>query len=596
MKETSTTKTETKANFDAERFAGNMTLALQAMSHSFAEWLKSQEKGQGQASQQNTIALFTRALMPVAQYWLSDPERSLEAQKKLLLPLFDVWSQTLHQQDKTSDTVTHDKRFRDEAWKNHPFFAVMRQIFETSSRWAEKLVEDTQGLDEDTKAKALFFTRQLMAAVSPANSPLTNPEVLKCTLETSGKNLAEGLTMLAQDMAQGQGMLKLRQTDAKAFKVGENLATTPGKVIYRNDLMELIQYSPSTNEVVARPLLFVPPWINKYYILDLSQEKSYVKWCVDQGFTVFLISWVNPNEKHAHKTFLDYIREGLFSALDIIHEVTGERQVAAVGYCVGGTMLATALALMASRKDDRITHATFLTTQVDFTNAGELKVFVGEKEIEQIEREMAHHGYLPSWRMASTFNMLRPNDLIWPYVIETYFKGHQPSAFDLLYWNSDSTRMASANHSFYLRQFYLHNNLARGQLSLDHVRLDLSQIKIPLFHVATKEDHIAPAESVYAGARMFGGPQTFVLAASGHIAGVINPPTKQKYHYWTGPNIQTLQNLDEWRQKTQQHQGSWWPYWAGWLKAQLPHKTTSRIPGQSTRAAICDAPGTYIHG
>jgi polyhydroxyalkanoate synthase len=376
------------------------------------------------------------------------------------------------------------------------------------------------------------------------------------------------------------------------FEVGRNLAVTPGKVIFQNELMQLLQYAPSTARVLKVPTLIVPPWINKYYILDLTPEKSFIKWCVDQGLTVFVISWVNPDERLAHKTFEDYMREGLLQALDVVQAATGESDIHTIGYCVGGTMLAAALAYMAATGDARVKSATLLAAQVDFTYAGDLKVFIDEETIAALERHMAERGYLEGAKMAATFNMLRSNDLIWPYVVNNYLKGQPPFPFDLLYWNSDSTRIAAANHSFYLRNCYLKNSLARGEMILGGEQLDLGEIRVPIYNLATRDDHIAPAKSVFLGSKFFGGPVRFVLAGSGHIAGVVNPPDRMKYQYWTGGP--PLGNLEGWLAQAEEHPGSWWPDWLAWLRGHDDTMVPARQPGSRKLKPLEDAPGSYV--
>ena len=377
------------------------------------------------------------------------------------------------------------------------------------------------------------------------------------------------------------------------FEVGRNLALTPGKVIFENDLMQLIQYAPSTETVLERPVLIVPPWINKFYILDLTPEKSFIKWCVDQGLTVFVISWVNPDANLAKKTFEDYAREGPLAALDVIEQATGERKVNAIGYCVGGTLLAVALAQMAAKRDTRVASATLFAAQVDFTHAGDLKVFVDEEQIAAVERQMAGRGYLEGRTMANAFNLLRSNDLIWPYVISNYMKGKAPFPFDLLYWNSDATRLPAANHSFYLRECYLENRLAKGEMVIGGKKLDLKKVTVPIYNLATREDHIAPAKSVLLGSNLFGGPVKFVVAGSGHIAGVVNPPGKMKYQYWTGPKP-TGTDVDKWLTRAEEHAGSWWPHWLEWLKSQDATEVPAREPGGGRLTPIEDAPGSYV--
>jgi polyhydroxyalkanoate synthase subunit PhaC len=454
-------------------------------------------------------------------------------------------------------------------------------------------VHDSQGLDPHTVQKAEFYVRQIANAIAPSNFVLTNPELLRETMSSKGENLVRGMHMLAEDIQAGKGDLKIRQSASDMFAVGRNLALTPGKVIFENELMQLVQYAPSTATVLKRPLLIVPPWINKFYILDLAPEKSFIKWCVDQGLTVFVVSWVNPDARLAEKTFEDYMREGPLAALDVIAKATGERQVNAVGYCVGGTLLSVALAYMASTGDDRIASATLFAAQVDFAHAGDLKVFVDEEQIAAREREMGARGYLEGRKMATAFNLLRSNDLIWPYVINNYLKGKEPAPFDLLYWNSDATRMPAANHSFYLRNCYLENRLSKGEMVIGGKRLNLKAVTVPIYNLATREDHIAPAKSVLLGSKFFGGPVRFVLAGSGHIAGVINPPDKMKYQYWTGPRPKSA-NLDRWLGTAKEHAGSWWPDWFDWIKAQEPTEVEAREPGGGVLTPIEDAPGSYV--
>jgi polyhydroxyalkanoate synthase subunit PhaC len=336
----------------------------------------------------------------------------------------------------------------------------------------------------------------------------------------------------------------------------------------------------------------VPPWINKFYVLDLNPDKSFIRWAVDRGLTVFVISWVNPDERHAEKGFGDYMREGVFAALDAVEEATGEHKVTTIGYCVGGTLLAVALAYMAATGDDRVESATFLTTQVDFTHAGDLKVFVDEEQVTALEEGMQQRGYLEGSRMANAFNMLRPNDLIWPYVINNYLKGQAPFPFDLLYWNSDSTRMPAANHSFYMRNCYLENKLTKGEMVLDNIKLDLGKVTIPIFNLAAKEDHIAPARSVFVGSKYFGGPVDYVVAGSGHIAGVVNPAAKPKYQFWMGGPPQG--QYEEWLAKATENPGSWWPYWFEWLEKQAPERVPAREPGGGKLTPLGDAPGEYV--
>ena len=399
------------------------------------------------------------------------------------------------------------------------------------------------------------------------------------------------MKMLAEDIAAGKGELKLRQADYSRFEIGRNIAVSPGKVVGRSDVAEIIQYDAATDTVLKRPLLICPPWINKFYILDLNPEKSFIRWAVEQGHTVFVVSWVNPDRRHGTKDWEAYIREGLQYALDTIEASTGEREVNAIGYCVGGTLLAAGLSLMAQEGDERIRSATLFATQVDFTHAGDLKVFVDEDQIAAVERSMNEKGYLDGTRMATAFNMLRSGDLIWPYVVNNYMRGKEPLPFDLLYWNADSTRMGAANHSYYLRNCYLDNTLSQGRMELAGHTLSLADITIPVYNLATRDDHIAPARSVFLGCRYFGGEVDFVMWGSGHIAGVVNPPALQKYQYWTGGK--PVGDFDEWVAKAEETRGSWWPHWQQWIEAKDKTRVKARKPGKKVKI-LGDAPGDYV--
>lgn len=543
------------------------------------------------------VADATKSLGVVAEYWLAKPERAAVAQAELYSGLTEIWRQTLRRYsgEDAAPVVAidpSDKRFAAAEWRENPFFDWLRQSYLLTSRWAGELVDKTEGIDPQTRAKAAFYTRLLSSVVSPSNFMPTNPELLRATVEAKGENLVRGMKMLAEDISAGGGMLKIRQSAERKFELGVDIANSPGKVVWRNEVMELIQYEPTTKEVFARPLLITPPWINKFYVLDLNPEKSFVRWAVSEGFTVFIISWVNPDESKAEKGFEAYMREGVLTALDVIEKATGERKVAAAGYCVGGTLLATTLAYMAATGDDRIESVTFFATQVDFTDAGDLQIFIDNARLEALDEAMAKTGYLEGVKMANAFNMLRPNELIWTYFVSNYMKGVEPAAFDLLSWNSDCTRIPRANHSYYLRNYYLENNLTRGNLEIDGVKLNLRQVKIPVYELAAKEDHIAPAQSVFRGAKFFGGPVTFVLGGAGHIAGVINSPAKGKYQYWTG--APPAGAFEDWVAKSKETQGSWWPHWLQWITSQSERKVPARQPGGGKLKVICDAPGEYV--
>ena len=582
---------------DFDALSQNMARFVEEASRATAAYLKPIETRTANTGFANEVSEAVRTLGRVAETWMSDPEKAVEAQARLGTRFVDLWSTTLKRfQGEDAQPVVapspQDKRFQDPEWSQNAVFDFLKQGYLVTAHWAEAMVDEADGLDDHTRDKARFYVKQISSALAPSNFVATNPELLRETLKEGGANLVRGMKMLAEDVEAGDGELKLRQSDPSRFKVGENLAVTPGKVVFRNELIELIQYAPATETVLKRPLLIVPPWINKFYILDLNPEKSFIRWAVSQGLTVFCISWVNPDERQAEKSFGDYMREGVFAALDAIEQATGERSVTSIGYCVGGTLLSVALAYMAAGGDERIESATFFTTQVDFTHAGDLKVFVDEAQVQAVEATMKTRGYLEGSRMASAFNMLRPNDLIWPYVVNVYLKGKAPFPFDLLYWNSDSTRMPAANHSFYLRNCYLENRLTKGEMVIDNVRLDLGEVRIPVFNLATREDHIAPAVSVYLGSRSFGGPVEFVVAGSGHIAGVVNPPTKPKYGYWTGKV--DGQSYEDWLGGADQHAGSWWPHWFDWVERQAPERVPPHQPGEGHLPALCDAPGTYV--
>lgn len=581
---------------DPQSLALNTARALENLGKAASGWLKPRESGEIAVPVSEPMAELTRTMGKVAEYWMSDPKRTLEAQTHLLNGVFGVWSRSLARfatpEEPVADSLPKDKRFSDEDWQRNPFFDFLRQTYLVLSQWAEKMVDEAEGLDEHTRHKAAFYMRQLTAALSPANFVATNPQLYRETVASNGANLVKGMQMLAEDIAAGGGDLRIRQTDTSKFAVGENMAITPGKVIAQNDLCEIIQYEAATETVLKRPLLICPPWINKFYILDLNPQKSFIKWCTEQGHTVFVISWVNPDERHAGKDWEAYIREGVDFALDTIEKATGETDVNAIGYCVGGTLLAAALALHAQEKRTRIASATLFTTQVDFTFAGDLKVFVDEEQLTSLEARMKESGYLDGSKMAAAFNMLRASELIWPYFVNNYLKGQDPMPFDLLFWNSDSTRMAAANHSFYLRNCYLNNTLAKGEMQLAGKRLSLKDVKIPIYNLATREDHIAPAKSVFVGSSLFGGPVDYVLSGSGHIAGVVNPPDKKKYQFWT--NGVPVGNYEDWLSDAKETQGSWWPHWQSWIEALDDARVPARKPGGDQLNAIADAPGAYV--
>ncbi len=538
------------------------------------------------------------AFLELTSKMMTQPHKLVEANLSLWQDYMKLWQNTASRMmgqapEPVAEPARDDRRFKNEAWETE-VFDFIKQSYLLTSNWMQSTVREVEGLDDKTAAKVDFFTRQFTEALSPTNFVMTNPEVLKATIDSKGENLVNGLRNLLADMERGKGSLAIKMTDLDAFQIGVNVATSKGKVVYRNELMELIQYTPSTEKVSKTPLLIVPPWINKFYILDLREKNSFIKWAVDQGHTVFVISWVNPNRELAMKTFADYMLEGPLDALSAIEKATGEKQINAIGYCIGGTLLASTLAYMAVKKDDRIKSATFFTTMVDFKNAGELGVFIDETSLQNLEQKMNERGFLEGSEMANTFNMMRGNDLIWSFVVNNYLLGKDPFPFDLLYWNSDSTRMPAAMHSFYLRKMYLENKLIEpGGIELEGVKLDLRKIKVPTYIISTREDHIAPWESTYAATQLYKGPIRFVLSASGHIAGVVNPPVSNKYCYWT--NDQTPADALHWLEGATQHEGSWWPDWDAWAKTHAGKPSIpARQPGDGKLKALCDAPGTYV--
>jgi len=551
-----------------------------------------------------------------AQNWQPDP-------LGMQVALNEVWSQLAHQPETLREAHAHlweryadiwqrhtaymltgqqpdegpvrDKRFRDPEWRSNPGFSMLRESYLATSAFITDLIDKTEGVDEATKRKATFFIKQAVDAASPSNFLMTNPAALRALFQTGGESLVKGVENLAKDLQRGDsGMLAISQTDLDAYKVGVNVATTPGKVVFRNRVLELLQYAPTTETVHEIPLLIFPPWINKFYILDLQPKNSMIKWLTDKGHTVFLVSWVNPDEDMGDVTFEDYAREGIYAAVDAVQKAAGVDRINTVGYCVGGTLLAATLAHMAKKGDERIQSATFFASQSDFKAAGDLLVFSDEAGIKFLEDKMDQAGgVLDAQVMADTFNSLRSNDLIWNYVVDNYYIGKQPPPFDLLYWNADQTRMPKALHLFYLRKFYRDNALSEGKLTLLGEKLSLKDVKIPIFMQSSKEDHIAPSPSVYRSARAFGGDDIeFIVAGSGHIAGVINHPDANKYQYWTNKNLAGA--IEDWQAFAIEHPGSWWPYWDKWLASRSGPDVPARIPGEGELPALADAPGEYV--
>lgn len=538
------------------------------------------------------------AMNEVMSRLAAQPDRLLRAQADLFSRYMDLWQSAARRAagEETQPIVTPapgDKRFNDPDWVSNPMFDMMKQSYLLSSNWLNSLVAEVEGVDPSTKRRVEFFTKMLTDAFSPSNFLISNPAALREVAQTNGESLVRGMENFAADLERGGGQLAISQTDLEKFKVGENVATAPGKVVYQNDILQLLQFDPTTEQVHEIPLLIFPPWINKFYIMDLRPENSMIRWLSSQGFTVFVASWVNPDAHLAAKTFEDYMLEGIYDATQQVMTQTGVDKVNTVGYCIGGTLLSCALAHMAAKGDKRINSATFFAAQQDFAEAGDLLLFTNEEWLQSIEQQMDQTGgFLPSQSMADTFNALRGNDLIWSFFISNYLMGKEPRPFDLLFWNADQTRMPKALHMFYLRNFYKDNALAAGDLTLGGVKLDLSKVKTPVYVQSSKDDHIAPYRSVYRGARAFGGPVTFTMAGSGHIAGVINHPDAKKYQHWTNDGLPG--SVEGWISGAQEHPGSWWPHWATWLKARSGPLVAARDPAKGKLKPLEDAPGSYV--
>ncbi|WP_439817473.1 PHA/PHB synthase family protein [Zavarzinia sp. CC-PAN008] len=538
------------------------------------------------------------AFLEMTQRMMANPARLAEANLALWQDYLTLWQTTtlrlMGQEPKpVIKPAKGDKRFNHADWDENGVFDFIKQSYLLTARWLQHTVHNVEGLDPKTAKKVDFYTKQFVDAMAPSNFVLTNPQVLRTTLESNGENLVRGLETMLKDLDDGKGQLAIKMTDMNAFEVGRNIAITPGKVVFQNDIIQLIQYIPKTAETYRRPLLIVPPWINKFYILDLRQDNSFIKWMLEKGYTVFVVSWVNPDEKLAERTFEDYMDEGILAALGAIEQATGETHVNAIGYCIGGTLMGATLAYMAATGDDRIQSCTFFAAQVDFSEAGELSIFIDEEQLENIESMMQRKGFLDGQQMSTTFNMLRANDLIWSFVVNNYLLGKDPFPFDLLFWNADATRMPTKLHSFYLRECYQANNLAKpGGVTLRGVPIDLRQVKIPIYLQASRDDHIAPYRSVFKATKLYSGPIRFMVAGSGHIAGVINPPAAKKYQHWL--NDKSCATVEEWFAGAVEHPGSWWEDWDAWLAPKSGDKVPARVPGDAKLKVLEDAPGSYV--
>ena len=530
---------------------------------------------------------------------MADPAKLAEAQLAFWQGQADLWQRAMQRaRGETIEPLIQaergDRRFKDPAWDDQLLFDYIKQSYLLSADWMRSLVDKVEDQDPETHERVAFYTRQFISAMSPTNFALTNPAVLEKAKATGGQNLVDGLKHLLADLERGKGRLKISMVDEEAFEVGRNVAASEGQVVYQNDLMQLIQYAPTTETVFKRPLLLVPPWINKFYVLDLQPKNSFIKHAVDQGHTVFVVSWANPSEKHGDKTFEDYLTEGPLSAMEAIEQATGEDEINILGFCIGGILVSTLLGHLAVKGESRrIKSATFLTSLFDFKDVGEARVFIDDAQVAQIERHTDEKGYLESHHMADMFSMMRENDLIWSFVVNNYLMGREPMAFDLLYWNADSTRMPAAMLVFYLRNFYQKNLLREaGGLTLAGTPIDLTSVRTPTYLMAAKDDHIAPWKSCYPGTQLFAGPRKFVLAASGHIAGVVNPPGAMKYGHWAHAKLP--KGADDWLEAATWHDGSWWPDWYRWLKPKGGKKVPSRVIGDGGLEPIEPAPGSYV--
>jgi polyhydroxyalkanoate synthase len=583
---------------DPVQLAQNLARVFEQLAQISRQIAERPELAKKQAETQVTpIDQVTRTLGAVAQAYMAEPQKLMEAQTQLWNSYSQLWQNAWAKAlgtptEPLASPARNDKRFKDRDWQENTVFDFLKQFYLITSNWAQDFVKNADGLDDHTRQKAKFYVEQILNALSPSNFPVSNPEILRATLGSNGANLIEGLKHLEQDMATPDGRLRIKQSDMTAFEIGKNIAMTPGKVVFRNDTFELIQYSPTVQRTYEIPLLIVPPWINKFYILDLNPKKSFVRWATEQGLTVFMVSWVNADEKQGRKSFSDYMREGFLEAVQAVQDATGAEKINTIGYCIGGTMVAAALGYMAAKNDNRVNAATFFTTQVDFEKAGDLRVYVDDEQVKWIEQRMEEKGYLAGSRMADAFNLLRSNDLIWSYVINNYMLGKEPMPFDLLYWNADSTRMPAGVHSFYLRECYMANKLAQGKMILDGVHIDLRKVKVPVYNLAARDDHIAPLPSVFKVGQFFGGETKLVVSGSGHIAGVVNPPEARKYKYWT--NDAPAENLENWFKTATEHEGSWWPDWADWITTRSGDKVSAPVPGDGKLEVLEDAPGSYV--
>jgi len=608
QKNTSDKKSQNKDKtmFDKDALANNLALIADELVGLGKHFSDKREANKEEADAQienlrNNLPvqpeLIAKTLMNLGSDILRHPDKAMAAQTELMKSHVELWQSSMDRLlGKEAEPVISpkpgDRRFKDEDWDNNPLFNFLKQSYLITADWAEKLPNLAEDFDSHEKHKANFYLQQLTNALSPTNFVFTNPEVLRTTMATNGENLVEGVKNLVDDLKKSKQGLKISHTDMEAFKVGENIAATPGKVVFQNRMLQLIQYTPQTEKVYKTPLLIVPPWINKYYILDLSQHNSFVKYAVEQGHTVFMVSWVNPGKEHAGLRYREYIKEGVIEAINAVERATGENKINTIGFCIGGTTLMTALCYMAETGDDRVNSATLFTTQVDFSKAGDMLVFIDEEQVRLTEKKMKDVGFLDGSEMANTFNMLRSNEMVWNYVVNNYMLGKDPFPFDILFWNEDSTRMPATAHAFYLRHFYLNNSLSKGEMEIEHKKMHLGKVKVPIYNLATHLDHIAPMNSVWELQNFVASDVTNVIAGSGHVAGVINPPSKKKYNFHTDGT--DYSSPEKWIESARHTEGSWWPHWAEWMVQYGGEKIDARKPGDGDLDVIEDAPGSYV--
>lgn len=581
---------------DAEIFANNMARAAELWQKAFAIMLSSQHQN-ASIGHTDPIAL-AQLFLSVARGATIDTDAWMDNSLGLMADHCALWH-CMSEKMLGKSSAPHiqespkDRRFKDAAWQDSSIYDFIKQSYLINAQYMQRSLDSIKGLDAQMTRKMSFFTRQYIDAMSPSNFVLTNPEVVRASIETNGESLVRGLTHLVEDLERGGGRLRISMTDESAFTLGENIACSEGAVVYKNELIELIQYRATTEQVFTTPLLITPAWINKYYILDLRPENSLIAWLTSQGYTVFVISWVNPDAALGRKSFEDYLKLGPLAALNVIESITKSARTSVIGYCLGGTLTAILLAyLRAHGQESRIASATYLTTMIDFAEAGDLSVFIDDMQLDSLEERMSEQGFLDAYDMANTFNMLRANDLIWSFVVNNYLLGKDNFPFDLLYWNADSTRMPASMHSYYLRNMYQQNLLVKaGGIELLDTPINITKITTPSYILSTREDHIAPWQSTYAATQIYDGPVMFTLADSGHIAGVINPPSKKKYCFWSNSNLPAKPQA--WLESAQETQGSWWPHWHKWQQSFSGKKVKARALGSAKYKIIEAAPGSF---